>query len=438
MPSPFVGARSPAWSIAVVVSVYLALTARLIHLADRYAVDLVVGDQWDLYAPFAKEHSLWELFRFQFGPHRQGIGMWLTDAVLNAGEWNTRWESFLIAALLAGASLVALLLKSKVTSRLELSDVAIPLIVLTVAQIDTLVLVPNNAHSATPLLIVLLMAHVSTFSGAVRMVAMPLLLLAASHTGFAIFALPAFLLVRVAEAVARRKRGTRPIGIVELVEITATLVAAALFVTNYTFFPAANCFRLLSPDIAFIPTFVSTMFARFVGLSFRELGFFAATVGSIAAMGVFLAALLGLRGSARSESPGASAVAFLSSFSIIFAVATAWGRVCLNPAYGESSRYMTLLIPGFLACYLAALHLRSRSIAAVVIAGAILGSVLTASETSRLARSKDSRDAWKSCYERTHDFRACSAESGLVNPPRPDAVSAGIVMQHLERMKNEE
>jgi hypothetical protein len=227
---------------------------------------------------------------------------------------------------------------------------------------------------------------------------------------------------------------------VESVEGLAVIASGALFLTNYTFFPAAECFELLSPDVAFIPTFVSTMFGRFVGLSFRELGFFAATVGSIAAMGVFAAAWFGLRDHARGGSPpAASTIAFLSSFTIIFALATAWGRVCLNPAYGESSRYMTLLVPGFLACYLAALHLRSRLLVVLVIAGTLLGSVtLTNAEKARLERSKSSREAWKSCFERKHDYRACSAESGLLNPPRPDSPDVEVVMRRLKQVKQME
>ena len=58
------------------MAVTFLLAFRLFALIARYSVDVLFGDQWDyLSAFFGHDPSLSELFFWQHGPHREGIGL---------------------------------------------------------------------------------------------------------------------------------------------------------------------------------------------------------------------------------------------------------------------------------------------------------------------------------------------------------------------------
>src|SRR6266446_1769393 len=58
-----------------VTTVFVLLLARLFGLVDRYSVNVFYGDQWKFdEATLFQKHSWLEIFRWQHGPHRQGLG----------------------------------------------------------------------------------------------------------------------------------------------------------------------------------------------------------------------------------------------------------------------------------------------------------------------------------------------------------------------------
>ncbi len=130
------------------------LCARSFRMIDRYSVDLLFWDQWDLFDAFFENASAWELFRWQHGPHRQGIAFLLTRALMDASAWSTRAEACMIGALVALAAALALLLRRRLFGPLTPMDVAIPLLILTPAQYGIYLHIPNASHGAALLLLV--------------------------------------------------------------------------------------------------------------------------------------------------------------------------------------------------------------------------------------------------------------------------------------------
>jgi hypothetical protein len=57
----------------LVLVTYVLSGARLFLLISRYSVNILAWDQWDIDdATLFQHHSLWEMFCWQNGPHRQG------------------------------------------------------------------------------------------------------------------------------------------------------------------------------------------------------------------------------------------------------------------------------------------------------------------------------------------------------------------------------
>ena len=82
------------WVSLFVVAAFGLLAFRLWTLIDHHSVNVLFWDQWDFYEALFENQGAWDLFRFQHGPHRQGIGFWLTGLVAHLTSWDTRADAF--------------------------------------------------------------------------------------------------------------------------------------------------------------------------------------------------------------------------------------------------------------------------------------------------------------------------------------------------------
>src|SRR5271169_3470808 len=138
--------------VIVVATVFLAAASRLMLAVWRYSVNIIFWDQWDFYTPLFNHASLWRIFTWQHGPHREGIGLVLDKFVLESTRWNSRAEALFMAGALCAAAIVALRLKQEVFGSLgyrdlDYSDIAIPCLFLTFAQMEALVGEANPSYS---------------------------------------------------------------------------------------------------------------------------------------------------------------------------------------------------------------------------------------------------------------------------------------------------
>src|ERR1039458_7910817 len=140
--------------VIVVSTVFLAAAVRLVLAVWRYSVNLLFWDQWDFYTPLFQHASLGQIFNWQHGVHREGIGLVLDKLVLESTRWNSRAEALFMVGALCAAAVVALRLKQKLfgslgSTDLEYSDIAIPCLFLTFAQMEAFVGAPNPSFSAS-------------------------------------------------------------------------------------------------------------------------------------------------------------------------------------------------------------------------------------------------------------------------------------------------
>lgn len=141
----------------VLVSVaFAALAIRLFWFTNRYAVNIFNLDQWDFNEPVLfQDGSLWEIFRWQHGPHREGFGTVFALLVEPWLHWNSRAEAFVATGLIVMATACAVHLKYRLCGALAWTDVIIPAIMLKPDRWDTLWDTVNFSHSGAPLLILL-------------------------------------------------------------------------------------------------------------------------------------------------------------------------------------------------------------------------------------------------------------------------------------------
>jgi len=405
------------WSELLVLCAAGALAARLFFLTSRYAVNVFFMDQWDFNDPtlFAPR-SLWEMFRWQHGPHRQGLGALVTYLIEPHFQWNSRCDSFIAGILVALATLFALALKKRLSGAITLFDVAIPLIFLTPLQYEALFITANPTQGPLPLLLLLTYCAAWTVpSLGLRYTLVLLINFAAIHTGYCFFlgvitpvavVLDYWLAARAAPA----RKACLAIG------LAASLLSLWIFFTGYVFKTEVDC----APDLFTAPwsftRFLLLMLANVFGVKQSwgwSLAAGAAVAGALGAVLVLSLRRLVKGGAGRST---AWTVAILTGYTLLFAVNAAYGRSCLGPDPAQQSRYVIWMGPGIFGLYLFLASLpatRLRSALLLVLTAALAGTVpLRREDRSILEFVSAAKRNWASCYLELEDIRGCNHRVG--------------------------
>jgi len=302
------------------------------------------------------------------------------------------------------------------------SDLAIPLMFLTLAQWATLTVTPNAAHSAFPLLMIMLycvaLLQRTRLLRYGSVLALNFLLI---YTGFGVFMGIVTLAVFALERYWSWRSGSR--GDFAL-SIPAFLIAAASlasFFVHYTFWPAVDCFVFPYHPVTAYAWFMALMFWGFVGHTHHWI--LGTVVGALilglafVAFGAQLRRLL-----TRNRPPDRYIVrAVLLGFSLLFIANTAVGRVCLGREGAAASRYATLMIPVFLAMYFYLLSFSSIRIGRFALVLFVLLLIPSAVAVRTGARTNtDGKRAWVSCYRRTEDINYCDRSTNFKVDPSPE------------------
>jgi hypothetical protein len=392
--------------------VTVALVLRLFLASYRYAVNLFFSDDWTYFDVLSTGMPYWKQFLLQHGPHREGIGMVVASYVLKATQWNSRAESFLIAAMISLAALLAIRLKLRLFGSIRFSDVAIPLMFLTLAQWELLAGGPGPSAQTFPL--VLLMAYCLAWVQRNQIARWALVLLCnflLIFTGYGLFIAPVTLGIIAVESYRELRMGNKRQAVVLLTALVLAAATLAVFFIGYRFNPAADCFRFPYGNGAGYVQYIALMFSRFIGIKHHM------TLGTAAGL-VILATLVITfsrhaiafyrKGSAQQNS---GIITILSTYALLQACAAAVGRICFGMDTSQSSRYMTLLIPGFLALYFhllsQPLNAMSRRLAMPVLLAAVFAGSIQRNH-KELEGVAAARREWKNCYIKTEDVSACT------------------------------
>jgi hypothetical protein len=279
------------------------------------------------------------------------------------------------------------------------------------AQVESLIVVPNPAHGAVPLLLAMLYVLAWTIEN--RRVAYGAMLVCnffLIHTGFSLFFGAITPLLLLIDAWRYWRDGKR-VRWEPLAALAIALVSLAIFFRGWRFEPSIDCFVFPHPRPLEYVWFVALMFARFLGITYATE--FGVILGGIIAG--FLAWIVARHAIALIRDPirdhRSLAIVALGSWTLLFCANAAIGRVCAGLDGAQASRYATLLIPGYFALYLhltaLAEPLRARLLPVFATILLTLPIMNWKAEIDFARQYMTGKQQWRACYLSARDTAAC-------------------------------
>jgi len=425
----------PGLAVAAVV---VMLGVRFFLVISKYSINVFFYDQWDYLTPFFRHQpSIAELFFWQHGPHREGIGLIADKFLFPVTHWNARTDSFLIGGSIFAAMLLALRLKCKLFGALSYSDVAIPLIFLSLVQYETLVGTPNPAHSGLPLLLTML--YCLAVLGRNRLLRYSFILglnFLLIYTGFGFFMGVVTVCVFLLECYWIRRHITSVPLAHALVGLSAAAASLASFFIDYKLWPATDCFEIPHHHWLQYFEFTALMFSAFVVPGRLYVSPAITVLGAailLVAVSLLVWHLMHLLKGTRSGMHLIGAA--MLSYCLLFATSTSIGRLCLGLNAAFTSRYSTLLIPAFLAMYFFLLSKPWRGKRNLVLTLWILLLVPAAMRTRRaeLRGYANGKRDWANCYVRTENIYYCDQSANFRVYPHPEENDLQSKLDYLKQ-----
>jgi hypothetical protein len=414
----------------VIVGVAFVLYAvRLFRLISRYAVNIFFLDQWDFNdATLFQKHSLWQMFAWQHGPHRQGLAALFAKLIEPLFHWNSRVESLVVGVIVATAAICALWLKKRLYGRLSFGDVVIPAIFFTSAQWETVLISSNFAHGPLPLLLIVLYCLGWTCIRSI--LKYPLILLinfVTIYTGFGLFLgllTPILLALDYRANTPETRLPRRYFASVLII----SLASLGSFFIGYKFIAALDCFSFQPQSPVSYVAFIAIMFANFfdvkgVGAVPRIIGI-TILIGMLACLAIAVWQLL-RRQNLNLPNPDHSrplVTTALIAYCLLFCLNTAYGRLCAGLWTAHTGRYVIYLETGVLGLYFHLLSIRLAS-ARKLLLTILLVPLLAASlhiDRPDMERFRNVKQQWKKCYLQIEDIKKCDHSVGVPlysNPP---------------------
>lgn len=420
--------------IILVLAVFAAALFRLVAVVNRYSVNMIFWDQWDFYTPLFNHASLWQIFTWEHAPIREGVGLVLDKFVLDATRWNTHAEALFMVGILVLAAIAALALKQKLYSCVSYSDVVIPCLFLTFAQLEILVGEENPSYSVFPELLIVLYCLAWTISKPILRYSSVLLLnFLLIYTGFGFF----MGLVTIGILLLDLRREFRASGSLRLpaAAFVIAIASQASFFYRYQWSTEITC-PLFGAHLWQYPWFMALMMSYFFGVR-------SAVAASILGGALALIAVVVLSWHlwrmwlGKQWSPVDLTVVILLAYTLLFQANTSLGRVCLGmPWAAQFSRYMGLLVPAFLAIYLHVLTWcanRVRTVALIVFVLALIPSTLQNPAGYSPQTVRDGKTAWRACILQVGQIDYCDRTTSFPAYPFPRKTHLLEKLQFLQK-----
>lgn len=408
------GIQEPFAILLFLIVVSGLLIWRLFSFISHYAVNILFYDQWSFYSPLFDNKNLWQVFSRQHGPHREGLGLVVTALIANATQWNSKADAFAAGIILCLALLCALVLKWRLFGALNFADITIPFIFLTLFQYEALVVVPNLSYGVFPLLLIMLYCLALLLDHQIKRYLIILVLnFLLIYTGFGVFMGPLTMVLLLIDVY--QNRYNKKDMYVAILAFFVALISNLSFLISYHFDPAIPNFSFSIPYLLQYPFFMSMMLSAYWGWHALVIGQPLAILSGSFLLFI-LVIILALRGRHLFKEGlyfdrKNLIVIILIGYSLLFCLFTAVGRTPLGLQQAQVSRYLTLLIPAFLAIYFYLQTIRNVKFRQLFLSAyfiiSIVGSLpIKMIETLPLKNYNDKIN-WKTCYLQYEDVNRC-------------------------------
>jgi len=432
-------ARSSATGI-ILGLFFVVLAGRLFRLSYRYAVNIFFWDQWVFNnATLFQKHSGWQMFRWQFGPHRLGLGPLLSSLIEPHFRWNSRAESFLACTIVVVATACALFLKKRLFGELVIWDVAIPIVYLSAMQYESLFITSDLAHGPLPLLLLTLYCLAWTVGNRPLQYLLVLSInFVTTYTGFGLFLgflTPILLLVDYWANLKKEPRG----GLYLAAALLISGASLASFFYGYKLQPSVSCFSLKPQSPFRYVQYVTLMFANIFGV--KGAGALQEFSGALVLLWLLWAIASAGRKMVQAAAISwvqAAVSATLVAYSLLFTFTTAFGRLCLGLPSAQSSRYSNYLALGIFGAYLHLVSLKPSTLRRVfltVVSLALLASLPIRGEDRGTMRFfSEIKTNWRNCYLAGGSIKQCDTIGGYQIEPEP----VPVLQRKLDYLKGNE
>ena len=340
--------------IAIISAVLLSLflIARWYYFVNTYSVNVLFYDQWDFLNGLFYSDGLLDLYLYQHGPHRQGIGMWLIAFVNYLSDWNTQVDANLVASFSFISGISFLLLKQKITGKRSFFDIIILLICLSPLQHGVFSNTPNVSHGTLPLFLISLYGWSIFIKHKLKRYALILVLdMLLIYTGFGFFMgliIPAYFIVEWIKESNKKEQFKI------LVALTLSLLFLASFFIDYSLQHFNESVLIENPNSIDYMLFILFGLSRIIGSVFS---FNTAII--IGAVGIVFICYSYYRLTKKlyflhheSKDYKVAILCFsLSLFTISYFIVTSIGRTKYGIETAISTRYFPLLIPLYISLY---------------------------------------------------------------------------------------
>ncbi|MEP2772219.1 MAG: hypothetical protein ABJH05_08720 [Fulvivirga sp.] len=387
--------------LIIYLSIILAIVVviRWFHFIDEYAVNVLFYDHWDLYNYFFESKSLVEVYFAQHGPHRQGIGFILTKYIDQISGWNTKYIAFTIGVLMLFTCFAYLRLKHKLKGKLNALDVVIVLLVLTPTQHGIFTNTPNLSHGAMPaFLLSLLCLSWLIKNDVLRYGSIVLINFLLIYSGFGVFIgfiTPVILFIDL----YRYKKVKTKLWLI-ISAVILSFISLGSFFVDYNFGATANPNFKFPHDSPFeYLQFIWILLGRPLNNSVLYFGALISIIFLIIGISSFRNLLkLNLDDSKYIHH---KIILTLLTFTFLFVVNTAIGRVSFGVEGAYANRYVPYIIPAYIASYLYFSSLKHKyyhiTTAGLLIVG-ITSCFSLKNEIKQMGMFRDSKINWITEY----------------------------------------
>ena len=412
--TPYLANNKKVIVYGLIGTISLILAIRMFNFISKFAVNIFYSDQWDFYTPFFGDYNIWQVFTWQHGPHRQGIGLLITGIIASLTGWDSRYDSYAILVFIIFAFISAMYLKKKLFGYFEIYDIIIPLLFFTLFQHEGIVVVPNLSYAALPLFMIMLYCIGLFFNNEYlrysTILGLNFLLI---YTGFGFFAGILTIILLITDVYQNINNKNK--SYFAVVSLFIAIISLMSFFISYKFDPAIPNFGISVQYIMQYPLFAGMMLATFFGFHISIFGALVHLVGVPLLITLIAVCVVNCR---KLFSQGVYSdktsliVVLLVGFSLLFCLNAAIGRTPLGLEAAQANRYLTLLIPAFLGLYFYLLTLRKtkfvRFVLSIYLVASLSGS-LPIDRINNLGRDHYvDKMKWKSCYLNYEDVDKCN------------------------------
>lgn len=396
--------------ISVVGITFVVLYWRFVYFNLINSVNIPFADQWPLYQFYITRPSIVELFTFQYGPHRQGLGYVLSWVIASLSNWNIQAE-VLLSTLVQGLTAISLLfLKKRLFQTWHVSDVYIPISVFSLRYFEVFTTTPNLSLAVFPIFLVTLLAHI-WISSPSYILFFSIIAVVTIFSGFGMLVTPLVILLLL-HGFIRSSHAARPF-FNSLAAIFVLCVGCAIYFLGYSFTTSVECNINPLPLIASYPLFIGSMILNQIKIFFmfpylaQWLGFLL-YIMAIYWLGNIITRIV------KSQQNNAfdDVQVLLVGVSVLFIFAATIGRACLDIQASQAPRYLLYLLPINIAFYFYLLQRINKNmlyIIALVMLLFIQTDILNNDTIVKTSASlSENKRRWVACYFSYNSVPLCN------------------------------